>query len=137
MLLGDADLVAEARAWRRRHGGTLNGLWPNAAAGLVGLRMRLPRMPDYVAHARAIATELSQMDGVQVVPDPPQTPMMHLYLRTTPSAVVAGVRRMATEQRLWTWGGSMPTEAVSACVAAPEIELNRQLTTVFWSGASP
>jgi len=102
--------VAEARAWRRRHGGTLNGLWPNAAAGLVGLRMRLPRMPDYVAHARAIATELSQMDGVQVVPDPPQTPMMHLYLRTTPSAVVAGVRRMATEQRLWTWGGSMPTE---------------------------
>ncbi len=47
MLLGDDDLVAEARAWRRRHGGTLYGLWPNAAAALVGLRLRLPRMAAY------------------------------------------------------------------------------------------
>ncbi len=45
-----------------------------------------------------------------MVPAPPQTPMMHLHLRTTEAAVTAGIRRMATEQRLWTWGGSSPTE---------------------------
>ena len=36
MLLGDDDLIAEARAWRSRHGGTLYQLWPYAAAGLAG-----------------------------------------------------------------------------------------------------
>jgi threonine aldolase len=110
MLLGEEDVIAEARLWRRRHGGTLYRLWPYAAAGLAGLRLRLPRMGAYVGHARAIAAELAEDDGVLVVPDPPQTPMMHVHLRTTEAAVTAGIRRMATEQRLWTWGGSSPTD---------------------------
>ncbi len=110
MLLGDEALVAEARAWRSRHGGTLYSLWPYAAAGLVGLRARLPRMPEYVAHARAIAAAVATVEGVEVVPDPPQTPMMHLHLRTNTAAVVAGIRRMAVEQRLWTWSGSMASD---------------------------
>jgi threonine aldolase len=110
MLLGDEDVIAEAREWRRRHGGTLFNLWPYAAAALAGLRLRLPRMGAYVAHARAIAAALSGIDGVDVVPDPPQTPMMHLHLRTTPAALVAGVLRLATDERLWTFGGSMPAD---------------------------
>lgn len=36
--------------------------------------------------------------------------MMHLHLETTAALVTAGIRRMATEQRLWTWGGSSPTD---------------------------
>jgi threonine aldolase len=63
MLLGESEVIAEARAWRHRHGGTLLRLWPYAAAGLAGLRLRLPRMPAYVEHARAIAAELTQVDG--------------------------------------------------------------------------
>jgi len=110
MLLGEEDVVAEARAWRQRHGGTLHHLWPYAAAGLAGLRLRLPRMAAYVEHAQAIAGALTGVEGVQVVPDPPQTPMMHLHLRTTAAAVTAGIRRMAIEQRLWTFGGSSPTD---------------------------
>ena len=54
-LAGDESLVGQAREWRSRHGGTLFAMWPYAAAGLVGLRDRLPRMGRYVAHARAIA----------------------------------------------------------------------------------
>jgi hypothetical protein len=80
------------------------------AAALAGLRLRLPRMGAYVEHARAIAGALSGIDGVEVVPDPPQTPMMHLHLRTTPAALTAGVRRLATEDRLWTFGGSLPAD---------------------------
>ena len=111
MLLGDEDVVAEARAWRKRHGGTLYRLWPYAASGLAGLRLRLPRMAAYVTHAQAIAAALAGDERVLVVPDPPQTPMMHLHLRTTAAAVTAGIRRMATEQHLWTWSGSLATEA--------------------------
>ena len=110
MLLGEEDVIAEARLWRKRHGGTLYHLWPYAAAALAGLRLRLPQMEAYAAHAKAIAFELSTLDGVEVVPDPPQTPLMHLYLRTTSAVLIAGVRQMATEQRLWTWSGSSPTE---------------------------
>ena len=67
-------------------------------------------MGAYVAHARVIAAALSAVDGVQVVPDPPHTPMMHVHLRTTAAAVTAGIRRLATERGLWTWGGSSPTD---------------------------
>ena len=110
MLLGEEDVIAEARLWRKRHGGTLYRLWPYAASGLAGLRLRLPKMAAYVVHAQAIAAALAGVDGVLVTPDPPQTPMMHLHLRTTEAAVTAGIRRLASEQRLWTWSGSAPTE---------------------------
>ncbi len=110
ILAGADDVIAEARLWRKRHGGTLFRLWPYAAAGLAGLRRRLPRMPAYVEHARAIAAELAEVDGVTVVPDPPQTPMMHLHLQTTPAAVLDGIRRAATEEAVWTWSGSWPTD---------------------------
>ena len=105
MLLGEPDVIAEARAWRRRHGGTLYALWPYAAPALVGLRARLPRMPAYVDHARAIAETLRAIDGVDVVPDPPHTNMMHLHLRTTEGAITAGIRRLASERSLWAFGG--------------------------------
>jgi threonine aldolase len=110
VLLGEEDVIAEARLWRRRHGGTLMSLWPYAAAGLAGLRLRLPRMASYVAHAQAIGRELAAIDGVDVAPDPPQTAMMHLHLRTTQAAVSAGIRRLATERGVWAFGGSGAAE---------------------------
>jgi threonine aldolase len=110
MLLGEEDVIAEARLWRKRHGGTLYGLWPYAAAGLAGLRSRLPRMAGYVDHARAIGAALARIEGVDVVPDPPQTNMMHLHLRTTEAAVSAGIRRLARERRVWAFGGSGPLD---------------------------
>jgi threonine aldolase len=110
MLLGDEDFIAEAREWRHRHGGTLFNLWPYAASDLAGLRLRLPRMASYYKHARKVARELAKIDGVEIVPDPPQTPMMHIYLRTTADHFNAAVRRMATEQGLWTFGGSQPAD---------------------------
>ena len=111
MLLGQPEVIADARLWRKRHGGTLYALWPYAAASLVGLRLRLPRMPRYVEHARAIAAELARIDGVEVIPDPPQTPMMHLHLRTTEAAVTAGIRRLAADHGLWAFGGSMALDS--------------------------
>jgi threonine aldolase len=110
LLAGEEQLVAEAREWRHRHGGTLFELWPYAAAGLAGLRLRGPRMPAYVEHAQAIAAELTTLDGVQLVPDPPVTTMMHVYLRGEAAALDATIRRIATERRLWTWPKTAPCE---------------------------
>jgi threonine aldolase len=110
MLLGEDDVIAEAREWRHRHGGTLFKLWLYAAAGLAGLRTRLPRMAAYLEHARAIAAEIAKIDGVEVVPNPPEAPMMHIHLRTTPADAIAGLRRLATEERVWAFGPTTPTD---------------------------
>jgi len=107
-LAGEEEVIAEARAWRKRHGGTLFGLWPQAAAALTGLRDRLPRMPAYVEYARAIADPLADVDGIEVVPNPPQTPMMHLYLRTDEARFRAAACRIARERGVYTWPQSAP-----------------------------
>jgi len=110
VLAGEEQLVAEAREWRHRHGGTLWGLWPYAAAGLAGLRLRAERFPAYVEHARAIAAALADLDGARVTPDPPQASMFHLYLAGGRDALVAGLRRVATEQAVWLWPSVGPAD---------------------------
>jgi threonine aldolase len=98
---GPADIIAEVREWRRRMGGTLFGLWPNAASALSCLAQRLPLMPAYLEHAEAIAAALAGLDGVQVIPDPPQAPMMHVLLRTSQEAFAAAARNLAIDRGLW------------------------------------
>jgi threonine aldolase len=107
-LAGPEDVVAEVRDWRRRMGGTLFGLWPGAASALSCLRRRLPLMPAYLERARGVADAVRDLPGVTVVPDPPQTPMLHLLLRTGADELRASVRTVA-EDGLWTWERSMTT----------------------------
>jgi len=106
---GPADIIAEVREWRHRMGGTLFGLWPGAASALSCLRRRLPLMPEYLGHARAIAAALGDAAGVLVVPDPPQVPMMHLLLDTTRDSFAAAARQLAIQQRIWAWPTAMTT----------------------------
>ncbi|MEZ4619611.1 MAG: beta-eliminating lyase-related protein [Caldilineaceae bacterium] len=107
-LAGEEDLIAEARLWRRRHGGTLFGMWPNAASGLAGLRKRLPLMPQYVQHAREIAARLRDLPNVEIVPDPPQTPMMHLHVKVEERAFLRAAVDIAEREGIFTWGGTSP-----------------------------
>jgi threonine aldolase len=106
---GPEDIIAQAREWRRRMGGTLHDLWPNAASALTCLRQRLPRFPAYRDHARALAAVLADVPGVTVVPDPPQVPMMHLLLAVTSDGYAAAARKLAEERGIWIPPGSMTT----------------------------
>lgn len=106
---GPQDIIAEVGEWRHRLGGTLVGLWPNAASALTCLARRLPQMPEFLAHARAIAAALDGMPGVRVIPDPPQTSMMHLLLRTTAERFEAVARALASDQGIWIWPQAMTT----------------------------
>jgi hypothetical protein len=60
-------------------------------------------MADRLIHARAIAAAISEVPGVRVIPDPPQTPMMHLLLSTSAAGFRAAAIRLAKDQGIWTW----------------------------------
>lgn len=77
-LAGPEDLVAEARQWRRRLGGTLYGMTAYAASALAGLDEHLPRMAEYHDRAVEIATLLNER-GVRVIPHPPHTREFVVY----------------------------------------------------------
>ena len=110
-LAGPKDVIAEARAWRKRHGGMLFQMWPYAASALAGLRERLPKMPRYYKHAMAIAAKLRSIPGVEVMPDPPQTPMMHILMRVQDKAFMAAAARIARERGIYTFRATMPAQS--------------------------
>jgi threonine aldolase len=128
---GDAAIIAEVREWRRRMGGTLVGLWPNAASALTCLATRLPRMTTYLEHARAIAAALADVPGVRVIPDPPQTPMMHLLVEATQDGFAAAARALAAEHGIWTW----PRAQTTADPRVQRVELAAGDATLEFSAA--
>jgi threonine aldolase len=100
-LAGDAETIAEARVWQRRHGGTLVTLHPFVAAAESALDERLERMPVYVEHARALAAALGEVEGVEVVPDPPQSPLFHVLLRGDGERLADAALSVAEERRVF------------------------------------
>jgi threonine aldolase len=117
---GPAGIIAEVREWRERMGGMLIALWPNAASALTCLAQRLPRMGQYMQHATAIAAVLREVPGVTVIPDPPQSPMMHLLLGTTADRFTAAARALAADKRIWSW----PQPATTADPSVQRVELS-------------
>jgi len=99
----DADTIAEVATWRTRHGGRLFGMWPYAASALTVLRARLPRMPQYYRHATAIAKALHALPGVEVIPDQPQAPMMHLRLSVGLTELRTRALEIAAAEKVWTF----------------------------------
>jgi threonine aldolase len=84
VLAGEADVIDEASVWRQRLGGAIPDAWPLAVAALLGMDEVLPRMAAFRDHAVAIAAALKGIAGV--LPDPPQTPMMHVLLPVSAQA---------------------------------------------------
>jgi len=109
VLAGPEEVIAQARVWRRRHGGTLPRLFPFVAAARPGLAERLPQMEAFWGHARAVAAALREVDGVDVVPDPPQTPMFHLHLRGDGDAIFERALAVARERGVWILPALQPT----------------------------
>jgi threonine aldolase len=101
MLLGDEQFVGEARAWRKRHGGTLVQLHPFVASAAMRFDAQLAKMPAYRARARALAHALGRVPGLRILPDPPQVNMFHLYLAAAPEALAAARDRLAADDGVW------------------------------------
>lgn len=112
-LAGDSELIAEARVWQRRHGGNLVTSHPFVVSAELGLDTRLQRIPGFVEHARALAAALAAVDGVEIVPDPPQTPMFHVLLRGDADRLADAALTIAERDRVFLFGELRPTTSPS------------------------
>ncbi|WP_306335700.1 low specificity L-threonine aldolase [Streptomyces sp. KL118A] len=92
-LAGPRTLVEEARVWRHRYGGQLFQQFPVAVSALLGLKHTLPRLPEYVAHARVVAEALHEgfaAAGVpwsRVHPERPHTHQFQVWLPYAPDVL--------------------------------------------------
>lgn len=120
LLAGEAELAGAIRVWRRRHGGALFNLFPFVAAAQRGLDELVPQMPRFLEHARALAMALSDVPGVTVVPDPPQTPLFHLHLKGDPERLRERALELAEQHGVWLFNGVQP----SAVPGVGRVELN-------------
>jgi threonine aldolase len=115
-LAGPEDVIAEARTWRRRMGGTLFHLTPYAVSALAGLEERLPRMGEYAAWARELAAALTER-GLKVNPDPPHTNTFQLFVESDPDAVaerkIAFMEREKVEPCGGWWASQVPGTAMT------------------------
>ena len=111
-LAGDAELVAEARIWQRRQGGNLVTMHPFVVSVETALE-RIERAPAFLAHARALAASLATLDGLEVVPDPPQTALFHLLLRGERERLSEAALDVAEERRVFLFGDPSSTTSPS------------------------
>jgi threonine aldolase len=100
VLAGTADFVTEARVWRRRHGGDLFQFYPYVISARMQLHAQLERIPEFVERARVLASVLDAIDGVEVLPNPPQTNMMHVFLRGDHDQLMERALDIAREDRV-------------------------------------
>lgn len=67
VLCGSADLIKEARKWRKMLGGGMRQAGIVAAAGLYALDNNIERLADDHANAQLLATELANFEQIEVV----------------------------------------------------------------------
>ncbi|MFI5570376.1 threonine aldolase family protein [Streptomyces sp. NPDC051740] len=102
-LAGPASLIEEARAWRHRYGGNVFQQFPTALSALIGLERELPRLPEYVGHARVVAAALREgleaggLPWFRVHPEAPHTHDFQVWLPYD-ADVVAEVAIRAAEE---------------------------------------
>ena len=66
-------------------------------------------MPSFVRKAREIGKALARIDGIDVVPDPPQVAMLHVFVRGELERVRDAALEIANDRRTLIAGFVVPT----------------------------
>lgn len=101
MVAGTPAFIDSLRVWKTRYGGNLFTAYPYAIAALDGLDQLLPRLPEFVERARALAAGLAAIPGLVVHPRTPHTNAFQVWLPGTPDALAAHHRSFAAEHKAW------------------------------------
>ncbi|KOV73627.1 threonine aldolase [Streptomyces sp. AS58] len=126
-LAGPTTLVDEAKAWRHRYGGQIFQQFPTALSALAGLERELPRLPDYVRHARVVAAALREgfaaagVPWARVHPEQPHTNEFQVWLPYDADAVAEAAVRQAEETGTLLF--ARPWDAPGPGLAVTEIDV--------------
>ncbi|WP_406443390.1 beta-eliminating lyase-related protein [Streptomyces sp. NBC_01613] len=102
-IAGPKTLIDEAKAWRHRYGGQIFQQFPTVLSALAGLERELPRLPEYVAHARVVADALREgfaaagVPWMRVHPERPHTNEFQVWLPYDPDVAAEAAVRHAEE----------------------------------------
>ncbi|MFE0673298.1 threonine aldolase family protein [Streptomyces sp. NPDC058867] len=124
---GPRAVVDEMRTWRHRYGGTVFQQFPTALSALLGLERELPRLPEYVRHARVVAGALREgfaaagVPWTRVHPEVPHTHEFQLWLPYDADDVAEAAVRHAEETRTLLF--DRPWDAPGPGLAVTEIEV--------------
>jgi threonine aldolase len=111
-LAGPAELVEEAKAWRHRYGGMVFQQFPTVLSALIGLERQLPRLPEYVAHARVVAAALREgfaaagVPWARVHPEVPHTHDFQVWMPHEPDVLGEAAVRTAEETGVVLFGSA-------------------------------
>ncbi|HLZ57044.1 MAG TPA: beta-eliminating lyase-related protein [Ktedonosporobacter sp.] len=110
VLAGPADVISESRVWQRRHGGNLVQLYPYVLSAQKGLNEHFGHIDQYYKKAKDIARALSALHQIEIVPNPPQTNMMHVFLHGDAEKLKTAALDLAEETGTWLFGFLAPTQ---------------------------
>lgn len=110
MLLGDTDVMEEARIWKRRYGGDLFHLYPYVLSARTAYEQNKGHMEEYGHKARSLAKRFREIPWITVVPDIPQTNMFHLYFDANEDHLKQYLRDMEEQIGLRMFGNISPSE---------------------------
>jgi threonine aldolase len=97
VLVGSAELIKEARVWRKRLGAGWRQAGVLAAAGLYAVRNNVDRLAEDHANARAVADLLADAVPGSVKPDQVETNIVVADLSATGKSVVQVIDQAKTE----------------------------------------
>ena len=117
LVAGPAPFLAALKPWKTRFGGDLYTAYPQAIAALIGLDRQLPRMPEYVARARALAARLADLPAFLVQPRRPDVNAFQLWMRGDPADLAVRHRAFAEQRCVWLFNGFQPTALASHAMA--------------------
>ncbi|MBC2903928.1 threonine aldolase family protein [Streptomyces cupreus] len=124
---GPRTLIDEMKTWRHRYGGTVFQQFPTALSALIGLERELPRLPDYVRHARVVAGALRDgfaaagVPWTRVHPEEPHTNEFQLWLPYDADDVAEAAVRHAEETKTLLF--ARPWAAPGPGLAVTEIDV--------------
>jgi threonine aldolase len=101
VLAGSEAFIAKVAPWQTRLAGNVFTLHPFVLSALHGLRMQLPRMPEYRERALTLAAGLRAVPGWRVAPEVPQVNAFQLHLPISPERLREGLLDVARADGFW------------------------------------
>lgn len=130
MLTGSAELMDQARLYRKALGGGMRQAGVLAAAGLIALEQMPARLHEDHANARLLADALAQMDGVAIDLDAVETNIVIFRMTAAPSGKLSADELVARLHERGVLAGAAGTDGIrlvthydvsrADCIAAAE-----------------